>query len=221
MADKKPEEAAPAATAPAAGGGGIKAWLPLIVTLVAMPALAFGTMNFLILPKMQKAAGGGKAAAASQEAAGGHGEAEPAEAGGHGKEAAAEEPKAAEAGAHGGAKASEENAKTEAQGAVKSANGQTFRLEKVIVNVAGTSGTRYIMSTLVMKGTSPKFEKILTENRDQLLDIATGILGSKTIADLEKPGARQQLKIELMSVFNTALGQSLVKEIFIPEWAIQ
>jgi flagellar basal body-associated protein FliL len=58
------------------------------------------------------------------------------------------------------------------------------------------------------------------ENTDQLRDIASSILGSKTIADLEKPEARNLIRAELLSQFNSALGGG-VAEIFITELAIQ
>ena len=56
---------------------------------------------------------------------------------------------------------------------------------------------------------------------DQLKDLARSTLSSKTIADLEKPGAVNLIKTELIAVFNNALGESVVKEIYIPEMAIQ
>src|SRR5271168_1190924 len=75
MADDKTatepaEGSAPAA--PAAGGGGMKAWLPLIVTMLLMPALAFGVAQFVILPQLQKGLGikpaaGAEAAAAAKK----------------------------------------------------------------------------------------------------------------------------------------------------------
>ena len=71
MPDDK-ESADPAegsATPSAAAGGGFKAWLPLVVTIVLMPALAFGVAQFVILPQLQK--GLGIKAGATGDAAGG------------------------------------------------------------------------------------------------------------------------------------------------------
>ena len=53
------------------------------------------------------------------------------------------------------------------------------------------------------------------------MDLATGTLSGKTISDLEKPGARNEIRTELQTVFNTALGGPLVQEIYITELAIQ
>ena len=209
MAEKKPEAAG--AAAPAAPAGGLKAWLPLIVTLIAMPALAFGTMHFLILPKMKTAAApvaGEKAATDSHGAA--EAGAKPAE--GENGEAKAE-------GGHGADAAGGEGAAA-AQAASRKGQ-QMVPMSKMVVNVAGTGGMRYLMASITLVGTSSKFKGIIEENKDLLLDLALSTLSSKTIADLEKPGARNQMKIELLSVFNNALGESLVKQIYITELAIQ
>ena len=50
-------ETAAAEAAPAAPSSGIKAWLPLILAVVLMPALAFGMTKFVIVPELQKSLG--------------------------------------------------------------------------------------------------------------------------------------------------------------------
>jgi flagellar FliL protein len=97
----------------------------------------------------------------------------------------------------------------------------TVGLNKMLVNVAGTMGTRYLMTSVTLVGSVPDFKSKIDENKDQLMDLATGTLSSKTIADLEKPGARNVIRAELMTVFNNALGGPLVQEIYITELAIQ
>ena len=66
MSDKKPEGGKSEGEVPrtaagkeeaSPGGGGIKSWLPLIVTVVLMPVLAFATTKFLIIPKVVQARG--------------------------------------------------------------------------------------------------------------------------------------------------------------------
>ena len=61
----KPAEAAPPAEAPS--GGGFKAWLPLIVTVVLMPVMAYVTTTFVLVPKLQVAARGAVAPAHGEE----------------------------------------------------------------------------------------------------------------------------------------------------------
>jgi flagellar FliL protein len=97
----------------------------------------------------------------------------------------------------------------------------TVPMSKLLVNVAGTMGTRYLMTSVTLVGSTPDFKAKIEENKDQLMDLATGALCTKTISDLEKPGARNQIRSELLTVMNNALGGSTIQEIYITELAIQ
>lgn len=174
------EKSAPAANPPASAGG-IKSWLPLIVTVMAMPILAFAMTKFFLIPQVMHSL------SASGMKVGGAGE-------GSGK-----------------------NGKTGANDNVKI----TVPMNKMLVNISGTMGTRYLMTSITLVGKDPDFKNKIEENKDQLLDLATGTLSSKTISDLEKPGIRNVIRSELISVFNTALGGPFVQEIYITELAIQ
>jgi flagellar FliL protein len=92
---------------------------------------------------------------------------------------------------------------------------------KILVNVAGSGGTRYLMATLTLVSANPDLKSAIEKNDAQLRDVAAGVLSSKTIADLEKPGARNLIRTELISVFNGVLGNSMVSEIYLPEFAVQ
>ena len=61
----------------------------------------------------------------------------------------------------------------------------------------------------------------IEDENDQLRDVGSSILASKTLADLEKPEARNLLRAELLSQFNTVLGAGTVQELYITEFAIQ
>ena len=188
-AAKEPDEAAAAAAkaAEAKASGGFKAYLPLVVAVITMPALAYATTVFVLMPKMQRALNHGEPAAAPQAAS---------------KE---------------GAPAGAEGAKTPGTGKIK----VMVPLTKLLVNVAGTMGTRYLMTSVTLVGNTVDFKTTVDENKDQLMDLATGALSSKTISDLEKPGARNEIRAELMTVINNALGGPIVQEIYITEFAIQ
>ncbi len=75
----------------------------------------------------------------------------------------------------------------------------TVPLTKILVNVAGTMGTRYLMTSVTLVGKTPDFKTKIEDNKDQLMDLATGVLSSKTISDLEKPGARNEIRAELLN----------------------
>src|SRR3954471_7427616 len=52
-----PAETKTEAVPAAASGGGMKAWLPLIVTILLMPGLAFVMTKFVLLPQLAKSMG--------------------------------------------------------------------------------------------------------------------------------------------------------------------
>src|SRR5271170_6585365 len=170
---------------PAASGKGLKAWLPLIATVVTMPALAYATPHFVLLPKLQHSLTQGNPGTAQESTAN-----------------------------SGTAAKSGDNGAPEKLKVIAS-------MSKMLVNVAGTMGTRYLMTSVALVGNTPDFKSKIDDNKDELMDLATGTLSGKTISDLEKPGARNVIRAELMTVFNNALGGPLVQEIYITELAIQ
>jgi flagellar basal body-associated protein FliL len=95
------------------------------------------------------------------------------------------------------------------------------KLPKILVNVAGSMMTRYLTMSVTLVGSSPDFKDKIVKNMDQLMDLANSALMTKTIQDLEKPGSRNQIRSELMTVFNNALGGPVVQDIYITEQAIQ
>ena len=98
---------------------------------------------------------------------------------------------------------------------------ESVPMNKLLVNVAGTMGSRYLLVSLSVVGADPDFKAKMTAHDPQLRDLACGALATKTIADLEKPGARNLIRSELISGFNNILGGPVVQEIYLTEFAIQ
>ena len=234
MASKPPTPppAAAAANGAAAAGAAtptkasaLAAWLPLLLTLTLMPVLAWATMNFLVLPKLQKAL----AKPAAEEAA------DPAEADAHGDKT----DKAGKTDSHGKPEKADAHGKPEKPDKAD-AHGKTDKpeksaaaqkkdakakvlapLTKVLVNVFGTGGARYLIVSMTLVGNTPEFKTKVEENKDQLLDAAASTLASKSITDLERLGVRNQIRAELVTVFNTVLKATPVQEIYLTEFAVQ
>jgi flagellar FliL protein len=167
-----------------AGAAGLKAWLPLLLNVLMMPALAYALTVFVIVPRLR---GSDSEAASSKSSA--------------------------------GEKAGAANA------ARKDASGKSKVLAplsgKVLVNIAGTMGTRYLLANLTLVGSKPDFKAEVEQNDAQLRDAAAGALATKSIADLEKPGARNLIRTELINIFNGALGEGTVMDLYLTELAIQ
>lgn len=211
MADDKSKDAksdaskAADAKAAAAGSGGIKGMLPLIITVVLMPVLAFVMTKFVILPKIQQAIIAGATVTESEEG-------EP----GAADEAVEVQPTDDSHEKPAGSDGKEAVAKPVAKGAKA-----TYTLQKLIVNMRGSLGTRYLMSSYTLVGKGEEFKTLCQRNDEQIRDVAMGILSSKSIQDLEKPDHRNMIRTELMSTINTTLGKPAVQEIYITEFAIQ
>jgi flagellar FliL protein len=94
-------------------------------------------------------------------------------------------------------------------------------MSKMLVNVAGTMGARYLLVSVSVAGTGSDFKEKMADHDAQLRDMACGALATKTLADLEKPGARNLIRTELITGFNNILGDSSVQDIYFTEFAIQ
>ena len=93
---------------------------------------------------------------------------------------------------------------------------------KLLVNIAGTMGARYLLVNAVVVGTGGEaFKAKMEEHEAQLIDMALTSLSTKTLADLEKPGSRNIIRTELINGINNILGDSSVQELYLTEFGIQ
>lgn len=196
-ADAPAEAAAPVA---AASKGGIKAWLPAIVAMLLAPAATWATVEFVLVPRLQKKI----AAGAKPEAAGTAEHAEPAPA------------EHAAPAAHGGKPGKEGK---EGKGGAGSAAGYEF--QNVVVNLAGTMGTRYLKVGFLVTGADANLKTIFETSKPKLTDVTLNILSSLTLADLEEPGAKNVLREKLVSAYNQALGRKVADQVYFSDFVIQ
>lgn len=189
-------------------------WAPVIAMLVLMPGITYAVAQFVILPKVRAVvqeyktedAAAGKDGHGGGESKDGHGKAEAK--GGHGKA----EPK----GGHG---------KTEAKGGhgkgSETAGQNTYDFENVVVNLSGTLGTRYLKASFTIYSDNASLKEVVEKNKKQLLDVASTVLGSRTLADLEQPGAKNVVRNDLLANINQTVKSDLVTQIFFSEFVIQ
>jgi flagellar FliL protein len=155
------------------------------------PAASWGVTHFLLLPRLQKKL----AQAAPADAAPAEGSAAPA-------------PAAAPAGE-----------KKDAKGAPVAPPSYTF--DNMVVNLAGTMGTRYLKTTFIVIGSDPNTEAIFTENKARLTDVTLNVLSSLTLADLEEPGAKNVLREKLVSAYNQALAKPVAEQVWFSDFVVQ
>lgn len=192
------ETAAPAGTAPAAEGAangqasGFKAWLPVIVALLLAPGASFAVAEFVLLPRLQAKLG-----------------ATPAELAAH--QDAPSESK------------DEEHGKGKGHGDGKPDDGGgNYEFTNVVVNLAGTMGTRYLKTSFIVTGAGGKGVKnTFEEQKAKLTDITLNVLSSLTLSDLEEPGSKNVLREKLVAAYNQALGKRAVEQVYFSDFVIQ
>jgi flagellar FliL protein len=197
--DKGATEKTAPEKAPVAAGGkfaGFKAWLPVVLAVVAAPATCWAVAEFVLLPRLQQklaAAHAGElpaAATAEKAAEKGHGEKKKG---------------------HGG--------KEEGEGG---AGGDTYEFSNVVVNLSGTMGTRYLKTSFVITGVKPDTIKAAFEdNKAKLTDVTLGVLSSLSLSDLEEPGAKNVLREKLVTAYNQALGSRVADQVYFSDFVVQ
>lgn len=99
--------------------------------------------------------------------------------------------------------------------------GFSYKFDDIVVNLSGAMGTRYLKTTFSLFSSNPDLEKIITENKSQLLDVALNVLSSKSMADLEAPGSKNLVRNDLIANFNQALNSEVVEQIYFSEFVVQ
>ncbi|MFZ5495081.1 MAG: flagellar basal body-associated FliL family protein [Verrucomicrobiota bacterium] len=206
MAAKPEAKEAPAAapektgTAPAEAPkpsklAGLKVWLPVALAVVVAPATCWAVAEYVLLPRMQQKLAA--IVAGGPETAAEHVAPAGKKSGGHGEKKG-----------HGG--------KEEGGG------GDTYEFTNVVVNLAGTMGTRYLKTSFVVTGTKPDTIKAaFEENKARLTDVTLGVLSSLTLADLEEPGAKNVLREKLVTAYNQALGSAVAEQVYFSDFVVQ
>jgi flagellar FliL protein len=189
-------EATPEAAAAQAPAKAPNPWIPVIAVIVIMPAISFAMTQYVLIPKI-------KGTVAEHEI-------KTATTATHGEKPAANGEKSTKAAGHGGEKKGEGNA-----GAF------SYDFENLVVNLSGAMGTRYLKASFTAFSSDPEVKTIITQNKSQLLDVALGVLSSKSLADLESPGAKNVVRHDLIESLNQALNTSLIEQIYFSDFVVQ
>lgn len=194
-----PEAAGVAASEPTAKGGKLGSLLPVILVLVLSPAVTWAVVQFVLLPQLDKrlaALPGGSALPASEHVAAAEGESH-----------------AAPAAEHGG--------KGEKEGDKKGGVPNNYEFSNVVVNLAGTMGTRYLKTTFLVTGKSSELKGLFDANKPRLVDVTLNVLSSLTLADLEEAGAKNLIRERLVASYNQALGKRVAEQVYFSDFVVQ
>jgi flagellar FliL protein len=121
----------------------------------------------------------------------GHGEEESA--GGHG-----------ESGGHGAAAAAEH-----------------YSIENLVVNPAGTQGTRFLIVSMTILPDNAETLGRLTAKDAEIRDTLLQVLASKTIQDLSDLTQREGVKEEMRAAAESVVKPGRIRRIFLPQFVLQ
>ena len=96
-----------------------------------------------------------------------------------------------------------------------------MELENIIVNPAGSQGTRFLMTSVAIGVADEKGQKRLDDRKVELRDRVTTILESMTMAQLTAPGARDTLKGRIATMAAEIIGTRAPVKVFLPQFVIQ
>ena len=109
----------------------------------------------------------------------------------------------------------------EGEGEGKGEPAKVVVLENLIVNPAGSQGSRFLMTTVAFAVADDKGQKLLDESKVELRDRVITVLESLTLAQLTAPGARDSLKLRIAMVAGEMLGPKATVKVFLPQFVIQ
>ncbi len=98
---------------------------------------------------------------------------------------------------------------------------QEYSFEPVVANVLGTSQTRFVQAVFTVYGTHPDFVAMIEAKKVRLRDHADSVLGSLTLADLEKREIKNIVRNQLREGFNHHLGKPIIEEIYFDSFVTQ
>lgn len=181
-----------AAAATPKKGGALAQWIPVIAAVILAPVLSWAVAEYVLLPRMEKKLAAVKAGDGAEE------HAEPAQdakgEGGHGAKG--------KEGKEGG-------------------NTAGFEFQNLVVNLAGTMGTRYLKTTFLVTGVDDKINGVFEAQKPKLTDITLNVLSSLSLADLEEPGAKNVLREKLVLAYNQALGKKVAEQVYFSDFVVQ
>jgi len=100
----------------------------------------------------------------------------------------------------------------------------TYQFQNVVVNIAGTMGTRYLKTGFYVVG-DPKanvdLKKLFEENHTKLYDTTLNILSSLTLTDIDEPGSKNVIREKLVSAYNQALNRRVVEQVYFSDFVTQ
>jgi flagellar FliL protein len=94
-------------------------------------------------------------------------------------------------------------------------------VEDIVVNPSGTSGTRYLCTTVALEAIEPGVAVEIGEREPQIRDLLIEILGKRTVDDLSSLETRENLRGEIKEAINELLASGDVIGVYFSNFVLQ
>jgi len=123
-------------------------------------------------------------------------------------------------------KKASEPAKVEAKAAShgegeKGAGGSAWPIENLVLNPAGSNGTRFLMVNATFELKDEAAKEAAKDKEPEARDIILALLGRKSIDVLADIGQREAIKKEVLAAVAPLFPKGTVTKVFFPQFVIQ
>ncbi|NOT35592.1 MAG: flagellar basal body-associated FliL family protein [Candidatus Eisenbacteria bacterium] len=99
--------------------------------------------------------------------------------------------------------------------------GPVFKLENIILNPAGSQGSRFLLVSVAFEFKDPKAEERFRGHDVEIRDLVIAQLEARTLEQLAQPGARDSLKRLISNAVQPIAGKKTRFKVYLPQFVIQ
>jgi flagellar FliL protein len=96
-----------------------------------------------------------------------------------------------------------------------------FSIDNLVINPAGTQGTRFLIVTVALEMKDAGATPELTARDPEIRDLLLSLLSARTVEQLSDLGGKDALKEEIRVAIEKVLGPDKVVRVFIPQYVLQ
>jgi flagellar FliL protein len=103
----------------------------------------------------------------------------------------------------------------------KAAPAVIHAIENLVLNPAGSGGTRFLMVTATFELKDGGADQVLKDHEAEVRDRILALLGKKTIEDLTDVSQRETIKKEVLDAVMPLFPKDGIRKVFFPQFVIQ
>lgn len=113
-----------------------------------------------------------------------------------------------------------EKAKAKAKGG-HGGGGAATEIKDLVVNPAGTDGTRYVCATVSLEASTPQAAEEVSARESQVRDRLIEILGARTVGELSSLKVRDDLREEIRESVDELITQGEIEAVYFSNFVLQ